>query len=279
MTDFSPLCARIGFAAYRNITAGSAAQFARMGVTPELFFQADAETLARTCNVRSSAFDSGRRAEILAKAREEEVYINKYGIRPIYHTEPDYPERLRNCEDAPAMLYALGNPHSTARCVLAVVGTRHATAYGLDMTRALVSELAERVPGLMIVSGLAYGIDVTAHRAALSAEIPTVAVMAQGLNTVYPADHRDVARRIIHAGGGLVSENPTFATISRGSFLARNRIVAGLADAVLVVESDLRGGSMSTARLALAYNRDVGAVPGRATDTYSRGCNHLIASP
>ncbi|MDE5555469.1 MAG: DNA-processing protein DprA [Muribaculaceae bacterium] len=161
---------------------------------------------------------------------------------------------------------------------MAIVGTRHATPYGLDFVNHFVAELAERLDNLIVVSGLAYGIDVAAHRAALDNNVPTVAVVAHGLNTIYPADHRSTAAKIVNSGGAIVTEYTSDATIHRSNFLARNRIVAGLSDAVIVVESDIKGGALATARIAAAYNREVFAVPGRTTDTYSRGCNDLIAS-
>ncbi len=160
-----------------------------------------------------------------------------------------------------------------------IVGTRHATPVGCKITENIVAELAESLGrDVCIISGLAYGIDVTAHKAALKAEIPTVAVLANPLNTIYPADHRGVAVRIIKEGGALVSEYPTTTKVYPAFFLARNRIIAGLSDVVIVVESDYRGGAMTTARIAGDYNREVMAVPGRLTDKYSNGTNRLIAT-
>ncbi|MDE6334446.1 MAG: DNA-protecting protein DprA, partial [Muribaculaceae bacterium] len=141
---------------------------------------------------------------------------------------------------------------------------------------ALIAAPGQRIDGLVVVSGLAYGIDVAAHRAALEAGVPTVAVVAHGLRTLYPADHRDIARRILERGGAIVTEYTSDAPVHRGNFLARNRIVAGLADALVLVESDAKGGAMVTASIASAYNRDVFALPGRVTDRYSRGANALI---
>ena len=159
-----------------------------------------------------------------------------------------------------------------------IVGTRHATHYGIDFTRRLVADLARMIPGVCIVSGLAYGIDVTAHQAALDASAPTVGVLAHGLNMIYPAEHRSVAAKMVERGGALVTEYPSSSKIYKQNFLKRNRIVAALSDALVVVESDYRGGSLSTARIASLYNRDVFALPGRITDTYSRGTNSLIAN-
>lgn len=157
------------------------------------------------------------------------------------------------------------------------MGTRHATSHGLAFTRDLVRTLAEKAGQVTIVSGLAYGVDIAAHRAALEHGLPTVSVVAHGLKMIYPADHRQDAQRIIRSGGALVTEYLSGARPNRGSFLARNRIIAALADAVVVVESDYRGGSMSTARRGAEYNREVFAMPGYPSALYSRGCNDLIA--
>ena len=176
------------------------------------------------------------------------------------------------------MLYVLGNVNLNPRFALAVVGTRKATKYGLQFTEQLIHDLAVYYPDLMIVSGLAYGIDGAGHRAALDCRLPTVAVVAHGLDMVYPAQHRDLARKIIQSGGGILTEYPAGTTPYQRNFLERNRIVAGLCDATFVAESEIRGGAMSTANQAFINNRDVMALPGRSIDPISAGCNHLIRS-
>lgn len=169
-------------------------------------------------------------------------------------------------------------PRSTASTSWPLSAHANCTAYGADFAGRLVQDLADKIDDLLVVSGLAYGIDICAHRAALSAKVPTGAVLAHGLNTIYPADHRGEAARIVREGGFLLTEYRTDSHMHRGNFLARNRIVAALADATVVVESDSHGGAMSTARIAAAYNREVFALPGRVSDPYSRGTNSLIAS-
>lgn len=220
------------------------------------------------------ARDDARRA-----AERELRFANDNGIRTLYFTDDDYPRRLLECEDAPLMLFAFGDCDLNGPHVVSVVGTRHATIYGDKTTEQIVADLSARlVRPPVVVSGLAFGIDVAAHRASLAHGVPTVAVMARGLNAIYPPEHRDVAARIAQSGGMLLTEYRSTDAVHKGNFLARNRIIAGLADCTVVVESSEKGGALNTARLALDYDRDVMAVPGRVTDTYSRGCNRLIAN-
>lgn len=190
-------------------------------------------------------------------------------------TAAHYPQRLKGCHDAPPVLFVKGEAVLNPPHVVSIVGTRRSTAYGHDMVHRLVSGLAAACPDTLIVSGLAYGIDINAHRAALESGLPTVAVLAHGLDRLYPSAHRDTARQML-THGGLITENMTGTVPDRLHFLSRNRIVAGLCDAVIVVESAHHGGALATARLAAGYNRTVAAVPGRATDEYSEGCNNLI---
>lgn len=268
----------IAFAGYRNITAGTAGRFAGFGISPEDFFVRPASALASMSGVKSEFFDDERRAETLEQARRELDFVKSGKVKAVYYTSPDYPARLAECSDAPAMLYFVGNAAAAAeRHSVAIVGTRHCTAYGADFTRRLVADLAEGLDNLLVVSGLAYGIDINAHRAAMDNGVPTAAVLAHGLNTIYPSDHRQDARKIVNDGGFLMTEYRSSDKLHRGSFLARNRLIAALADVTVVVESDLRGGAMATARLAAEYNREVMALPGRVNDTYSRGCNELLA--
>lgn len=218
------------------------------------------------------------RERTLAEAEAELRFVAENGIRTLYFTDPDYPRRLLQCPDAPLMLFALGGCDLNGSRVVSTVGTRHATVYGEHMTQRLVQELGRSMADpLVVVSGLAFGIDVAAHRACLAQGVPTVAVMARGLNAIYPPEHRDVAARIAQGGGMLLTEYRSTDPVHKGNFLARNRIIAGLSDCTVIVESSEKGGALHTARLALEYDREVMAVPGRVTDPYSRGCNRLIA--
>lgn len=211
-----------------------------------------------------------------ADAEREIRYCRRNDIRALASTDPEYPALLREIPDYPHVIYVKGNPEALrARC-LSIVGTREATPYGQTMCNRLVEQLAEQVPGLCIVSGLAFGIDVAAHRAALAFGVPTVAVLANALPEVTPAQHMAVARDILDRGGALVTELHA-QTKQKGDFYpARNRIIAGLSAGCIVVESPGSGGSLITAQYADGYYRTVMAVPGRATDRASVGTNHLI---
>lgn len=214
-------------------------------------------------------------SSLLEKAAREMEFLERYQISARFLNDPEYPRRLKECPDAPIVLYARGHKGLKAKRALSVVGTRRASAYGKDLCRNMVLELAATLEDLVIISGLAYGIDVIAHRAALDAGIPTLAVLGHGFDTIYPHAHRETAKRIIEQGA-LLTDFHSGMGPERNNFLRRNRIIAGLADATLVVESASQGGALITAGLASSYNRDVLAVPGRCTDERSRGCNRLI---
>ena len=277
MTGSDALTYNIAFASYRNITVGTARRFHDLGISPRDFFENDARKLSAITGLREIFFDDARRQKTLESARRACNFVTANNVKAIFAGDDHYPTRLAQCDDAPAVLFTLGNACHDAAHVVSIVGTRHCTNYGAEFAERLVCDLAEMLDKVVIVSGLAYGIDICAHRAAIKAGIPTGAVLAHGLSTIYPAEHRNDARRIIAEGGFLMTEYASDAQIHRGNFLARNRIVAGLADVTVVVESDLRGGAMTTAHIAAAYDREVMAAPGRATDQYSRGCNALIA--
>lgn len=207
------------------------------------------------------------------KAKEEIGFLKKYGIRPLFITDPDYPQRLLNCYDSPVMLYYKGNADLNSEKIAAIVGTRNQSEYGKNMCEKIVEELcAENV---LIISGLAFGIDTIAHRAALKSGAQTVGVLAHGLDRVYPAENKNLAKQMI-SNGGLLTEFQTGVIPDRQNFPSRNRIVAGMSDCVLVVESGIKGGSLITAELANGYNKDVFALPGRTSDSKSEGCNYAI---
>lgn len=239
-------------------------------------FEADASTLMRLPRLGDVLLEAQKDTRLMDRADRELEFIAAHHIKAMTYGSADYPKRLAECQDAPTVLFQLGKSVTESRHVLAIVGTRQCTKYGRDMTQRLVSELHERVPDVVIVSGLALGIDVTAHQAALQCGAPTVGVMAHGLDRIYPYQHREVARQMIANGGSIVTEYLTATEPEKGNFLARNRIIAGLADAVLVSESKDRGGSLVTASIALDYCRDVFAFPGRVGDDRSTGCNRLI---
>ncbi|MBO4964968.1 MAG: DNA-processing protein DprA [Muribaculaceae bacterium] len=217
------------------------------------------------------------RQEALAKAPAELEFVRCHKIKMMLSTDEDYPFRLRDATYTPPVLFQLGKTNLDAHHAVAFVGTRTATPYGLKFCDDAIREIGDSIKDTIVVSGLAYGIDVASHIASLRNNIPTVAVVAHGLDSIYPADHRDIARKIIKAGGAIVSEYPHGTSAFRDHFLRRNRIIAGLSDATVVVESDIRGGALSTAAHARSFGRTVAALPGRVADRYSLGCNHLIA--
>lgn len=206
-------------------------------------------------------------------AEREISFIEKYKITPLFFTNPDYPRRLLNCYDTPVLLYYKGNTNLNASRVISVVGTRNNTAYGKLVTEKLIKELAGHQA--LIVSGLAYGIDAIAHSTALKHELPTVGVLAHGLDQIYPPAHAGLAKDMTKLGG-LLSEFRSSTNPDKHNFPTRNRIVAGISDATIVIETGNKGGSMITAELANSYNRDVFAFPGKVTDHKSSGCNTLI---
>ena len=275
----SQLAYRIAFSSVRGITRTLADKILAVIGSEEAFFTASAAQLAAALGFRSRILDDSYRQSLLDTAEAELHRIDNQPITPIYFTDEAYPARLADCEDAPLMLYASGScPLNSDAPTVAIVGTRHATAYGVGFTRDFVAALAEKcLTPPIIVSGLAYGIDIAAHRAALEAGIPTIAVLAHGLNTVYPSAHRQTAAQIIRSNGLLLTDYKTGDPLHKGNFIARNRIVAQLSDALVVMESAEKGGAMITARLAGEYGRDVFALPGRLTDPYSAGTNALIA--
>lgn len=214
---------------------------------------------------------------VLSKAEKEVEFIQKYEISYYFYLDEDYPARLKNCEDGPIILYCKGKVNFNQGKVLSVVGTRNATDYGKECCNKLIDDLKARNHQVLITSGLAYGIDICAHRAALRNGYATAAVLGHGLATLYPAVHKATAKEITKQGA-LVSDFVSDTQPDKNTFVKRNRIVAGLADATLVIESGIKGGALITADLANSYNRDVFAFPGRTTDAYSKGCNWLIRS-
>lgn len=213
--------------------------------------------------------------EQLSGAEREIAFAERKNIHILTINDDAYPYRLKQAEDAPTVLYYSGNADLNAKHIVSIVGTRNCTDYGKDLCRRFVADLKEAVPDLLVLSGLAYGIDVTAHQACLEHGIPTVGVLAHGLDIIYPQVHRTYANEMV-CNGGLLSEYRSGTDMNKSLFVARNRIVAACADATVVIESKEKGGSLHTAHMALDYNRDVYAFPGRVTDKVSRGCLDLI---
>lgn len=238
--------------------------------------EADAQLLMQAGAIGQIVLEGRNNTQLLADADREIEFIDNHHIQVLVYGQKGYPKRLLDCPDAPTILFKLGNINLETSHVLSIVGTRQCTQYGRDNVHRFVHELHEAIPDLIIVSGLALGIDVESHKAALENQIPTVGVVAHGLDRIYPYNHRGIAREMVLKGGGLLTEYISGTQPERGNFLARNRIIAGLSDAVLVAESKEKGGSLVTASIALDYGRDVFAFPGRISDDRSNGCNRLI---
>ena len=213
--------------------------------------------------------------DAMKRADFEIKFMQEHGIRAISLMDDDYPQRLMECPDAPIVLYYKGNADLNQMKIISIVGTRHMTSYGQDVIRKFCRDLRSLCPQVLIVSGLAYGVDINAHRQALENGFPTVAVLAHGLDQIYPYHHRDTAIKMLKQGG-LLTEFMSQTNADKANFVRRNRIVAGCSDATIVIESAAKGGSLITAEIAQSYDRAVFAFPGNVGQPYSEGCNNLI---
>lgn len=213
--------------------------------------------------------------EPMRRAEAEICFMEEHRIRALTLTSDDYPQRLTECPDAPIVIYYTGNADLNQTRIISIVGTRRMTTYGEDLIRRFVRDLRQYCPEVLIVSGLAYGVDICAHRQALENGYPTVGVLAHGLDQIYPYRHRDTAAQMLNHGG-LLTEFMTQTNADKPNFVRRNRIVAGMADSVILVESGAKGGGLITAEIAQSYARAVFAFPGNVGQPYSEGCNNLI---
>jgi len=211
----------------------------------------------------------------LQRAAQEMSFIQKHQIQPLCLGDERYPQRLAECADAPIILFYMGNADLNQRRVINIIGTRHCTAYGQDLIRRFVADLRRLCPEVLIVSGLAYGVDICAHRHALQNGYETVGVLAHGLDELYPSAHRDTAKQMLQQGG-LLTEYMSETRADKMNFVKRNRIVAGMTDATILVESAAKGGGLITSHIAQDYDRAVFAFPGAIGAPYSEGCNQLI---
>ncbi len=260
----------------RGLGVKGAVHLVEMFGSARAVFGASAEELVERAELRPQLAREIVARRAFGDAEREMEYCRRHYITPIASTDDDYPQLLREMPDYPTVLYVQGDIATLKRRTLAMVGTREATPYGQTMCSRLIEGLAERVPNLVIVSGLAFGIDVASHRAALAAGVPTVAVLANALPAVTPAQHTPVGREILNEGGALVTELHSQSKQTGDFYISRNRIIAGLCAGCVVVESPNSGGSLITANYADGYNRTVMAVPGRTTDRASTGTNLLI---
>ena len=213
--------------------------------------------------------------EPMKRAEYELKYMEEHGIRALTLSDEDYPQRLQECPDAPIILYYTGNCDLNQAKIVSIVGTRQITQYGQDLIRHFIADLRRHCPQVLIVSGLAYGVDINAHRQALENGYETVGVLAHGLDQIYPYRHKDTANEMVRHGG-LLTEFMTQTNADKPNFVRRNRIVAGMADAVVLVESAAKGGGLITAEIAQSYDRNVFAFPGNVNAPFSQGCNNLI---
>ena len=239
----------------------------------EAVFRANKKALEAVEVLGSKALNSILQFKDFSRAEEEIEFIQKYKITPLFLTDKNYPQRLLNCYDNPPLLYYKGNADLNCSKIVAVVGTRNHNDYGKKICEKLIEDLVSE--DVLIVSGLAFGIDSIAHKSAVKNNIQTVGVLAHGLDRVYPAQNRSLAKQMISAGG-LLTEFKSNTIPDKQNFPGRNRIVAGISDAIVVIESGIKGGSLITAELANGYNKDVFAFPGRTDDSKSEGCNYLI---
>ena len=246
------------------------------GLTPATALQLY-QTLGGGKAVYEQRRDLGPWDDALRRAEAEMEFIEKNHIQALTVSDERYPARLRECPDAPVILYYKGSADLNRLRVINVVGTRHCTSYGQDLVRHLITDLRELCPDLLIVSGLAYGIDICAHRTALEQDFDTVGVLAHGLDQIYPPRHRDTAIQML-SQGGLLTEYTSGTEALPNHFRQRNRIVAGMSDATILVESAVKGGGLITCRIAQEYGRQVYAFPGAVGSVYSEGCHRLIRS-
>jgi len=218
-------------------------------------------------------YNNLRNKEVFPLAEAEVQYVRESGIKAVFYLEKDYPERLKHCIDGPTVIFTSGNINLEGRKTLSIVGTRQMTSYGADFCRKLIEDIAPLNP--VIISGFAYGVDIHAHQMAMEYNLQTVGVVAHGLNQVYPKIHKRYVAKM-EENGGFITEFWSTSNPDKENFVKRNRIVAGMSEATIIIESADKGGSLITANIANDYNRDVFAVPGRVTDKYSMGCNNLI---
>lgn len=241
----------------------------------EAVFKAKKQQLLAIEGVGEILYNNLRNETVFKLAEKEVKFVRDEGIQPLYYLSSSYPERLKHCIDGPVVLFSSGRINLAERKTISIVGTRQMTSYGADFCRKLIEDLAPLNP--VIISGFAYGVDIYAHQVAMEQNLQTIGVVAHGLNQIYPKVHKKYVAGM-EENGGFLTEFWSTSNPDKENFVKRNRIVAGLSEATIIIESAEKGGSLITANLANDYNRDVFAAPGRITDKYSMGCNNLIKS-
>lgn len=276
MADTAPSSERLSFLALHFIDGiGSylVKQLISYCGSAEQVFKTPKGRLLKIPGIGSKTADSIRSSTPHHQAEKEFKKAGKEDVEIVFFTDKHFPSRLKIIEDAPSLLYAKGNINFENPKTVGIVGTRQATPYGKEIVEKIVEDLIPHHP--LIVSGLAYGIDIHAHKQALKNQLPTVGVMGSGMDIIYPASHKETARKMMDTGG-LLTENHFGTKPDAHNFPARNRIIAGLCDALIVVEAAEKGGALITAEIANSYNKDVFAIPGNVGQSYSEGCNKLI---
>lgn len=269
----SELLYRMALTQIPNVGAVTAKTLIGYCGSAEAVFKSSKKHLLKIPNIGEITAETILKCEVIGKAEKEMLFAEKNDVQLLSYTDTEYPERLKNRHDAPVILYYKGNADLNHGRIISIVGTRQPTPYGLKMCDKIIEELKNY--NVTVVSGLAFGIDIAAHRKCLEVNIPTIAVMGTGLQRIYPSEHRDTAHKMLD-NGGLLTEYFSAQSADREHFPMRNRIIAGMCDAVAVVETAAKGGSMITATQALNLGKETFAVPGRTGDKYSEGCNLLI---
>lgn len=239
----------------------------------ENVFAAKKKQLLQIPGIGEKTVEAILATDALKRAGEELKFIERHNIDVLFFSDENYPRRLKNCADAPILLYFKGKADLNHPRIISIVGTRNATEYGKNLCKQLCETLAPY--NVLIVSGLAYGVDVATHKECINHQIATIGVLGHGLDRLYPQIHKSVSQKMV-LNGGLLAEYPTLTNPDRQNFPQRNRIIAGISDATIIVEASIKGGALITAEIANSYNKDVYAFPGRTTDVYSEGCNFLI---
>ncbi len=256
-----------------NLGDASAKKLIQKAGSPEAVFKEKKSNLLKIDGIGAFKLRDLSSKDFFATAEEEIKYIEDNDIQTCFFKEDDYPEKLKHCIDGPILFFKRGNINLNKKRIISVVGTRKVTSYGSAFCEQLMEELAPLDP--VIVSGFAYGVDITAHKTAVKNGLQTIGCLAHGLNQIYPKTHQKYVKEVEH-NGGFLTEFWSSDAFDKTNFLKRNRIIAGISEATIVIESAEKGGSLVTAELANSYNRDVFAVPGRVNDSQSKGCNNLI---
>ena len=273
-----PSVYQLAFSSIKGINVDIANELLSAVGSEENFFRMSDSDLREHTLLSDKLIDKKYRDSLLIDADINLALLSGKNVRGEFFRNPTYPVRFQTVPDAPLTLFLSGICDLNAKKVVSMVGTRHATIYGMDLCERFIKGLSETVGNdVVIVSGLAYGIDIKSHRVALECGMPTIAVVAHGLDTIYPAQPRSDAVEIVRRNGAILTEYKFNTRVHRSNFLSRNRLIAGLSDCTVVVESAEKGGALVTANIALNYGRDVFAFPGRVGDEYSRGCNSLIS--